>query len=885
MKAASRVRAAWPAAGRYGLGLLAVAVALAIRLALEPAIGTKWPFILFALSVMVAGRFGGPGPGLAATAASLLAVWYFLMEPQYSFALADRGQIGGMAVFLVVGAGISMLSGQLSGALASVQVEMAERRQAESRNSAILEGISDGFIAMDREWRLTYVNGAGAKMVGRPPGELLGGNLWELWPHSYDSPFGLTYRRSVEENVPLVVECYYPEPLNAWFEVRCYPSPDGLLLFFTNTTERKRTQEQLRLLESATLQTSDGILIVEVSRGSVRSKDAVFVNPAFEQMTGFALRDLRGGASLPLIEEHLVNVPGARSELPVVRKDGAEFWAEISVEPIAGGMGEYTHYIWTLRDATERRQAALRSRLLSSIVESSEDAILAKNLDGIVLSWNRGAERIYGYSAGEIIGRRVSVLMPASAPDDYLSILEDLKRGRTMDHYEARRVRKDGREICVSLTVSPIRDESGAVVGGSSVARDITGQKRAQEALRFNEERYRSLVAATTQTVWTTDARGDVVADSPQWRAFTGQSFEQIKGRGWMDAVDPRDRERAGVEWSNAVQRASIYQAEYRVRRSDGQYRYMSAHAVPVVEKDGAVREWIGTSADITEARLAEEEVRRLNAELESRVVERTAELQAANKELGAFAYSVSHDLRAPLRAVAGFTRILRDEYGAQLPEEALRYLEVVRSNAVQMGELIDGLLAFSRLGRQPLRKQLVEPSDLARQAWESMSAECAGRTVELVVEDLPPCEADPLLLKQVFVNLLSNALKYTRTREVARIELGSWPAGDWEREGAVAPPLAVDRAEVVYMIRDNGVGFDMRYADKLFGVFQRLHRAEEFEGTGIGLANVQRVVHKHGGTVWAWGETGRGATFYFTLPGVGRHAERPAADRQEQLQ
>jgi PAS domain S-box-containing protein len=889
-----------PSARRYGIALLAVGVALGIRFALEPFIGAKWPYLGYALAVMVAARFGGLGPGLLATGGSILAVVYFLIEPRYSFRVDDPQEFGGMAVFAIVGAGISVLSGQLRDSLEALWNEMAERgrtaeRLADSQDktTSILESISDGFNAFDREWRYTYVNAAAARLTGKRPEELLGRVFWEMWPDVDGSVFGIAYRRAMEERVPQVVEGFYAT-LNAWFEVHCYPSPDGLTLFFTDTTERKRTEERLRLLESATLQSNDGILIVKVSGETVCCQEPVFINPGFERMTGFSLQELRAGAFRGLYgsrpSPHLADgrrvgfraeCPG-RSEQQLVRRDGSEFWAELSVEPL--GNGKFTHCVWTIRDITERNRAAETSRLLSAIVESSDAAILSKNLDGIVLSWNQGAERIYGYSAAEMIGQPVSRLHPAGAPDDYLAILEDLKHGRTIGHYEARRVRKDKQQILVSLTVSPIIDESGSVVAASVIARDITEQKRTQEAVRLSEERYRSLVSATAQMVWTTNALGEVVEDTSAWSAFTGQSVTSVTGWGWADAVHPEDRGRVVGNWSDAVKRLSHYSAEYRVRRYDGQYRLLAVHGVPVLEKDGTVREWIGTSADITEARLAEEEVRRLNAELENRVVERTAELEAANNELEAFAYSVSHDLRAPLRAVDGFSRILLEEYAPQLPVDARHYLEVARRNAVQMGELIDGLLAFSRLGRQPVRKQLVAPSDLARQAWEDLGAEWEGRTVEMLAEDLPLCEADPLLLKQVFVNLLSNALKYTRTRAVARIELGSVRLAEW-KEAVAAPQRAIENARVAYAVRDNGVGFDMRYADKLFGVFQRLHSADQYQGTGIGLANVQRLIHKHGGSVWAWGEVDRGATFYFTLPGAGRHGECPAADVQEQMQ
>jgi signal transduction histidine kinase/DNA-binding LacI/PurR family transcriptional regulator len=235
---------------------------------------------------------------------------------------------------------------------------------------------------------------------------------------------------------------------------------------------------------------------------------------------------------------------------------------------------------------------------------------------------------------------------------------------------------------------------------------------------------------------------------------------------------------------------------------------------------------------------------------LVQRVRERSAELEAANKELEAFSYSVSHDLRAPLRAIDGFSCILMEDYAPQLPSEVGRYLKTIRESSQQMGHLIDDLLAFSRLSRQPLNKQPVAMDNLVRQALADLHAEQEGRHVEIVMGDLPPCQADPGLLRQVWINLLSNALKFTRGRDDARIEVGCT-----EQDG-----------EQVYFVKDNGAGFDMQYVGKLFGVFQRLHRSEEYKGTGVGLAIVQRIVHRHGGRVWAEAAPSVGATFYFTL-------------------
>jgi signal transduction histidine kinase len=255
--------------------------------------------------------------------------------------------------------------------------------------------------------------------------------------------------------------------------------------------------------------------------------------------------------------------------------------------------------------------------------------------------------------------------------------------------------------------------------------------------------------------------------------------------------------------------------------------------------------------AQIRARQKAEDELRSLNQELEKRVEQRTAELQETNHELEAFSYSVSHDLRAPLRHMDGYTRILQQEYGPQLPEGAQHYLDRVRGAATHMSALVEDLLQLSRIGRQEPQRRMVSANELLEEARAEVLPEAGDRAIHWEVAALPQLEADPMLLRQVFSNLLSNAIKFTRPAPRAVIEIGSR-----EEEG-----------EIIIFIRDNGAGFDPRFAEKLFGVFQRLHRQDEFEGTGIGLATVQRIVHKHGGRVWAESQVGQGATFYFSLP------------------
>jgi light-regulated signal transduction histidine kinase (bacteriophytochrome) len=255
--------------------------------------------------------------------------------------------------------------------------------------------------------------------------------------------------------------------------------------------------------------------------------------------------------------------------------------------------------------------------------------------------------------------------------------------------------------------------------------------------------------------------------------------------------------------------------------------------------------------AEIEERKKAEEEIKRLNDGLEQRVAMRTQELEAANRELEAFAYSVSHDLRAPLRAIDGFARILREEHASGLDAEGDRVVAVIGKNARRMGQLIDDILAFSRIGRQEMRCTIVPMHNIAQEVYDELKGVEGERTILFTLAPLPPAHGDPALIRQVLHNLLGNSIKYTRPREIAEVEVGC-RCGDGEH---------------VYFVRDNGVGFDMKYAGKLFGVFQRLHEVEEFEGTGVGLAIAQRIVLRHGGRIWGEGKEGEGAAFYFTLP------------------
>lgn len=293
------------------------------------------------------------------------------------------------------------------------------------------------------------------------------------------------------------------------------------------------------------------------------------------------------------------------------------------------------------------------------------------------------------------------------------------------------------------------------------------------------------------------------------------------------------------------------FEQEYRMITKDGQVRWVDDRTAVERDAEGHLTHYQGIVVDTTTRKRAEEEIRRLNDELEQRVEKRTTQLQAANQELESFSYSVSHDLRAPLRAIDAYARILEEDYRGRIDDEGCRVLGVVRSEARRMGHLIDHLLQFSRLSRQSLQKVDIDTTLLAREVYEELCRQEPDRLVKFHLSPLPTVEADPTIFRQLWANLLGNAFKFTRGREPADIEVSGLLQGE----------------EVIFFVKDNGAGFEMEYADKLFGVFQRLHGQDEFEGTGVGLALVQRIVHRHGGRTWAEGMLDHGATFYFSLP------------------
>ncbi len=634
-------------------------------------------------------------------------------------------------------------------------------------------------------------------------------------------------------------------------------------------TERKqvedalrKSEERLRLAVSAgRMGTWDRNFLTGQLDWSVESKAMFGMAPESEMNDERFLNALHPEDRMATdlaIHEALEKRTDFDMEYRVVWPDGTIHWIAAQGHGYYDEAGLAIHMAGITFDITARKQAEEALRKSEALYRQAIEVANAVpyhqtyHVNGKAVDYDfigEGIHQIIGYGSEEFNETlwdsliEESVLLDDLEGYSWLEAIERVRSGLSPVWKCNHRIRaRDGSIHWVFEAAVELRDEHGVSHGSIGTFQDITERKQAEEALRENEERYRTVVSNTPVVTFVTDEKGIFTLSEGKGLLKLGLQPGQVVGLSVFDVY--RDYPSIVGAMKNALAGHS-QRDEVEVQGIVFDVFYS-----PIFDQQGKVTKVIGVSNDVTERKRAEEEIRQLNLLLEQRVVERTVQLETANRELEAFSYSVSHDLRAPLRGIDGWSQALLEDYHDQLDEQGRQYIDRVRSETQRMGHLIDDMLKLSRLTRAEMVKEQVDLSALAHSVAERLKRSEPQRQADFVIQAGITAEGDSHLLEAALVNLLENAFKFTAKCADARIEFG-----ETELEG-----------QRVFFVRDNGVGFDMAYSQKLFGAFQRMHKASEFPGTGVGLATVQRVIHRHGGRVWAEAEVDRGAVFYFTL-------------------
>jgi PAS domain S-box-containing protein len=640
-------------------------------------------------------------------------------------------------------------------------------------------------------------------------------------------------------------------------------------LYFITTiidiTERKLSEQLIRVSEeryhSLFENMLNGFAYCQMIFDKGEPVDFIYldVNIAFESLTG--LKNVVGKKVtevIPGIQEsdnNLFEIYGrvaltGKPETFEMNVQSLNDWYSISVYSPKKEFFIAVFDVITERKRVEEALSESEEKFRNAFLTSPDSITITRKDDGMYIDVNNGFTQIFGYSKEEILGKTSLEIKIWQNYDDRKKFIGELKSKGIVENFETKLYSKN-RKLIDCLVSAAIIELCG-ILHIISTTRDITERKHAEEALRESEQKFRRIYQEGPFGMVMVDKESRFIKANPAFCKIIGYTEEEIQNLKFIDITHNDD---INTDITNVKKLINgeipIYKTEKRYIRKDGQVLWASLTATANYDGDGNFLYNLAIIENITPRKNAENEIMKLNESLEQKVIKRTEQLELANKELEAFSYSVSHDLRAPLRHISGYVELLTERFHDSLPEKAKHYFESIAGSAIEMGALIDDLLQFSRTGRQEMQQADLDMNMVLLEAMDEAKKDTKDRSISWSVKELPSVYGDFSMLRMVWVNLLSNAVKYTRSKPEAIIEIG----------------FTKDSREFVFFVRDNGAGFDMKYANKLFGVFQRLHSSDEFEGTGIGLANVRRIISKHGGRTWAEAKVDKGATFYFSLP------------------
>ncbi len=716
----------------------------------------------------------------------------------------------------------------------------------------ILEPVRDkkGLI-VDFIW--LYENAAIARLNGTDPDAVIGKRLLNLFPGIRGTRIFETYVEVAETGKPVVIEEMRKGETLAptWLRLAVVPMRNSIAILTEDITEKKLEAENVKIVMQrfySVLSNMFGAVLLVTNEGVIE-----FANQAFSEMFHLKespdeLNDLTAEEMLSKIRDNYPKSDEAIARIreiishgqPVRGEEVAMSHGRTSLRdyiPIAVNGKNYGRF-WHFSDITEikRTEKALRET-------EAHFRLALRNAPVSVAIQDRDLRYTWVYNQRNallevIVGKRDNeIFTPEEAT--HITALKKRVLDEDIELREQMWFNRPGGRIFLDVYWEPVHDEKGKVIGVGQTTVNMTAIKMAEEALKRSEKDLREIADAMPQLIWISTPEGRTYYLNKRREEFPDLILQDSGYWDWHAVVHPEDIAASEIARQKAITYGTLNQVEHRFKQRDGSYRWKLSRGVPIKDDEGKVIKWIGTTTDINDLKQAEQESKLHSMQLED-----------ANRELESFSYSVSHDLRAPLRAIDGFSRmLLKSEQN--LDQETSRRIQVIRENAVKMDRLITDLLYLSRSSRAPLAKNRIDMDRLVKEIWKEQVSANPDRNMELKMVELPGAVGDEALVRQVLSNLLANAVKFTRHRKKAIIEVG---------EEAKAK-------ENIYYVRDNGTGFDMKYYDKLFGVFQRLHAESEYEGTGVGLAIVQRIIHRHSGRIWAEGEVGKGAAFYFSLP------------------